>query len=72
MRSMGLRRMARRAVTQFSFGLPHRVAALVEGVREEVRQKAALGIFHARNIADKAQRAAIAHAAHHGIQANAF
>ena len=53
-------------------GLPHRVAALVEGVREEVRQKAALGIFHARNIADKAQRAAIAHAAHHGIQANAF
>ena len=44
----------------------------MEGVREEVRQKAALGIFHARNIADKAQRAAIAHAAHHGIQANAF
>ena len=50
--------------------LAHRVAALMEGVREEIGQKASLGIFHARNVADEAQRGAVAHAAHHGVKAD--
>ena len=32
-------------------GLPHGVAALVEGVGEEVGQEAALGVLHARDVA---------------------
>ena len=51
-------------------GFFHRVAALMERVREEVRQKASFRVLHALNVGDQAQRGAIAHAAHHGIQPN--
>ena len=40
----------------------------MERVREEVRQKASFRVLHALNVGDQAQRGAIAHAAHHGIQ----
>ena len=52
------------------FGFPHRVAALVEGVREEVRQKTSFGVLHALNVGDQAQGGAVAHTAHHGIQSD--
>ena len=42
----------------------------MERVREEVRQKASFRVLHALNVGDQAQRGAIAHAAHHGIQSN--
>ena len=51
-------------------GFPHRVAALVEGVGEEVRQETALGVLHALNVRDQAQGGAVAHAAHYGIQSD--
>ena len=50
------------------FGFFHRVAALMERVREEVRQKASFRVLHSLNVGDQAQRGAIAHAAYHGIQ----
>ncbi len=67
MRSMGLRRMARRGHPVF-LRLAHRVAALMEGIGEEVGQKAALGVFDARDVTDETQRAAVSDAAHHGIR----
>ena len=47
--------------------LAHRIAALVEGIGEEVGQKAALGVFDAGNVADQAQRTAVSDAAHHRV-----
>ena len=35
-----------------------------------VRQETALGVLHALNVRDQAQGGAVAHAAHHGIQAD--
>ena len=49
-------------------GFLHRVAALVEGIGEEVGQETALGVFHAGDVADEPQGAAVAHAAHHRVQ----
>ena len=40
----------------------------MEGVGEEVGQEAALGVFHAGDVADEPQGAAVAHAAHHRVQ----
>ena len=37
------------------FGFFHRVAALMERVREEVRQKASFRVLHALNVGDQAQ-----------------
>ena len=42
----------------------------MEGVREEIGQKPALGVLDAGDVADEAQGAAVAHAAHHGVQAD--
>ena len=51
--------------------LAHGIAALVEGVGEEVWQEAALGVFDAGDVADEAKRAAVSDAAHHRVQADA-
>jgi len=40
----------------------------VEGIGEEVGQETALGVFHAGDVADEPQGAAVAHAAHHRVQ----
>ncbi len=50
-------------------GLAHRVAALVEGIGEEVGQEASLGILDAGNVGNQAQGAAVADAADDGIDA---
>ena len=50
----------------------HRVAALVEGIGEEVRQEAALGVFYAGDIADQTQGGTVAHAAYDSIQTDGF
>ena len=48
--------------------LPDRVAMLVERIREEIRQQPALGVLHALDIGDQAERGAVAHAAYDRIQ----
>ena len=50
-------------------GLAHRVAALVEGIGEEVGQEAALGVLDAGNVGNQAQGAAVADTADNGIHA---
>ena len=51
--------------------LAYGVAALVEGIGEEVGQKAAFGVFDARDVTDETQRAAVSDAAHHRVQPDA-
>ena len=41
---------------------------LVERIREEVRQQAALGVLHALDVGDQAECGAVAHAAHNRVQ----
>ena len=50
-------------------GFAHRVAALVEGIGEEVGQEAALGVLDAGNVGNQAQGAAVADTADNGIHA---
>ena len=50
-------------------GLPHRVAPLVEGVGEEIGQKAPFCVLDALDVRDQPQGAAVAHAAHDGVHA---
>ena len=50
-------------------GLAHRVAALVEGIGEEVGQEATLGVLDAGNVGNQAQGAAVADTADNGIHA---
>ena len=49
--------------------LDARVVALIERVREEVRQETALRVFDAGNVRDHAGRGAVADRTHHRIQA---
>ena len=50
-------------------GLAHRVAALVEGIGEEVGQESSLGVLDAGNVGNQAQGAAVADTADNGIHA---
>ena len=50
--------------------LLHRITALVEGIREEIRKKSSFRILHAFNIADQAQGGSISYASHHSVQAD--
>ena len=50
-------------------GLAHRVAALVEGIGEEVGQESSLGVLDAGDVGNQAQRAAVADTADNGIHA---
>ena len=40
----------------------------MEGIGKEIRQEPPLGILHPRDVADQAERRAVAHAAHHRVQ----
>ena len=44
----------------------------MEGIGEEIGQKASLGVLHAGDIRDEAQGGAVANAPHHRIQADGF
>ena len=50
-------------------GLAHRVAALVEGIWEEVGQESSLGVLDAGDVGNQAQGAAVADTADNGIHA---
>ncbi len=48
--------------------LLHRISALMEGVREKVRQKSSLTVGYSLDIADQAQSGAVPHAPHDSVQ----
>ena len=50
-------------------GLAHRVAALVEGIGEEVGQESSLGVLDAGDVGNQAQGAAVADTADNGVHA---
>ena len=49
-------------------GFLHRVAPLVEGIREEIGQEPALGVPDAGDVGNQPQGGAVAHGAHHRVQ----